>query len=227
MSLSSRTTVDDGAVPEPPRRLAIVRHGVTDHNQSAIWQGQLDIDLNATGLAQAHAAAATLAGLAPQLVVASDLSRARHTAVTIADACGLPLETDPRLREIDVGAWQGLSHAQVVEGYPHLWRSIAAGEDLARGESGETVSDVVARARPAIDGLVARLAPGGLGLVVTHGVTARSLTADLAGIDQRTAWTSFQGLRNCHWALLEQKPVGAGTVDTGSAWRLAAWNVGP
>ena len=47
------------------------------------------------------------------------------------------------------------------------------------------------------------------------------------GIDQRTAWTSFQGLRNCHWALLEQKPVGAGTVDTGSAWRLAAWNVGP
>lgn len=215
MSLSSRPVHDTG---EPPRRLLIARHGVTDHNAGAIWQGHLDTALNATGQAQARAAARAIAAMRPALVVSSDLARARHTGETVAAACELPLRIDGRLKEIDVGGWQGLSHSQVLEAFPEAVSAIAEGEDLARGEHGETVSDVVARARPAVDEIIAELDPGDLGVLVTHGVTGRSLVADLTGIDQRTAWTSFIGLRNCHWAVLEEH---------GEGWRVQAWNVGP
>lgn len=215
MSLSSRPVHDTA---EPPRRLLIARHGVTDHNAGAIWQGHLDTALNATGQAQARAAARAIAAMHPVLVVSSDLSRARCTGETVAAACRLRLRIDHRLKEIDVGGWQGMSHSQVLQAFPEAVSAIAGGEDLARGEHGETVLDVLARARPAVDEIIAQLAPGDLGVLVTHGVTGRSLVADLAGIDQRTAWTSFIGLRNCHWAVLEER---------GQGWRLQSWNVGP
>ncbi|GAB97071.1 putative phosphoglycerate mutase [Kineosphaera limosa] len=202
----------------PIRRLAIVRHGITDHNASTIWQGHLDTSLNATGQAQAHAAARALSRMEPVFVRSSDLRRARHTAEAIAAACGLELVIDERLREIDVGAWQGMAQHEVVQHYSQLWEAINGGQDLARGEHGESVADVVRRARPAVDDAIAALPEGELGLLVTHGVTARALVADLIGLDQTQAWTAFTGLRNCHWALLHETPTG---------WRLAHWNDGP
>lgn len=211
------------------RRLAVVRHGVTDHNAGAIWQGHLDTALNATGQAQARAAARALAALHPVFVRSSDLTRARHTGEVIAAACGVPLETDPGLREIHVGQWQGRTHAHVIEAYPALWQAICAGEDLARGEDGETVAQVVQRARPVADAAIARIPAGGVGVLVTHGVTARALVADLAGIDQAAAWNGFVGLRNAHWALLEEAgapgpATSAGHHDPLGTWRIALWN---
>ena len=45
-----------------PRRLVILRHGVTSHNAAGIWQGHLDTELTADGLAQAEAVAEVLGG---------------------------------------------------------------------------------------------------------------------------------------------------------------------
>ena len=46
--------------------------------------------------------------------------------------------------------------------------------------------------------------------------------ADLVGIDQSAVWTGFVGLRNCHWAMLVERP--ADPRDSGTGWRLDAWN---
>lgn len=198
-----------------PRRLVILRHGVTSHNAGGIWQGHLDTELTAEGLAQARAAAAVLAGYGFARVLASDLRRAAVTAQVVADACGLPVSYDARLREIDVGAWQGLDAAGVEAAFPGAQARLAAGEDLARGGSGERVADVIRRARPAVDELIAALAPGETALVVTHGVCARAVAADLAEIDRKTAWLCLAGLGNCAWAELTETPV---------RWRLSLWN---
>lgn len=195
-----------------------MRHGVTDHNASTIWQGHLDTALNATGQAQAHAAARALARLEPVFVRSSDLRRARHTAEAIAAGCGLELQIDERLREIHVGQWQGMAQEEVAERFPDTWEAINLGKDLPRGLDGETVADVVRRARPALDDAIAALPEGATGLLITHGVTARALVADVLGLDHAQAWTSFSGLRNCHWAMLH---------DTATGWRLAQWNAGP
>lgn len=201
-----------------PRHLLVVRHGVTDHNAAGIWQGHLDVPLNPAGLAQAQQAAELLAQSDPAFVVASDLARAHRTAAAIAEATGRPLRTDARLREIHVGDWQGRSLEEVAEIDPDLWTAIRHGADLPRGRTGETVAAVATRTRPAVRDAVQELAAGETGILVTHGVTARALVADLVGLDQGVSWRCLAGLHNCHWADLE---------ETGDSWRIRAWNVGP
>lgn len=198
-----------------PRRLILLRHGVTEHNARGIWQGHLDTDLAPAGLAQAQAAAAVLVRYRPSFIVSSDLGRAAQTTRIVASACGVEPSYDARLREIHVGAWQGLDSAGVEELFPGAQARITAGEDLRRGGDGETVSDVVRRARPAVDELVRVMQPGQAALVVSHGVCARALAADLAGMDQRTAWTALAGLGNCSWAEL---------TESASGWRISLWN---
>ena len=199
------------------RHLIVVRHGVTDHNAKGIWQGHLDTPLNPTGIAQARAAARAIARFEPSFVIASDLARAHLTAEEIASAAGLPLEVAPALREIHVGLWQGLTAGEVAERFPEAWASVSAGEDLARGESGETVAEVATRVRPVVHGAIERLAAGESGVLVTHGVTARVLVADLVGLGQKSAWRCLAGLGNCHWARLEERETG---------WRIDSWNAG-
>lgn len=198
-----------------PRRLVLLRHGVTAHNARGIWQGHLDTELTPDGVAQAQAAAQALSAYPFTRLVSSDLQRAAQTARIVGEACALAPAYDARLREIHVGAWQGLDAAGVEAAFPGAQARLAAGEDLPRGGDGECVADVVRRARPALDELVASLGEGECALVVTHGVSARALAADLAGIDQRTAWLSLAGLGNCCWVELTQTPA---------RWRVALWN---
>lgn len=198
-----------------PRRLVILRHGVTSHNAAGIWQGHLDTELTADGLAQARAAAEVLVGYGFSRILASDLQRAAVTAGVLGERCGLPVGTDPRLREIHVGAWQGLDATGVEAAFPGVQARLSLGEDLPRGGDGERVADVVRRARPAVEELIAAMAPGETALIVTHGVCARAVAADLAEVDQRTAWLSLAGLGNCAWAELTQAAV---------RWRISLWN---
>lgn len=198
-----------------PRRLVILRHGVTSHNAAGIWQGHLDIELTADGVDQARAVAETLVGYGFSRIVSSDLRRAAATARVLGQRCGLPVSIERRLREIDVGAWQGLDAAGVEAAFPGAQARLARGEDLPRGGDGETVADVVRRARPAVDELIDAMGPGETALIVTHGVCARALAADLAEMDQKTAWCALAGLGNCAWTELTQ---------AASRWRISLWN---
>ena len=60
--------------------LTVVRHGETDWNLTRRIQGQIDVPLNATGVAQARAVASTLRATTFQGIVSSDLIRAQQTA---------------------------------------------------------------------------------------------------------------------------------------------------
>ena len=81
-------------------RLIIWRHGQTSWNLQHRIQGQQDTSLDDTGRAQAAAAAGLLAAEQVDLLISSDLRRARETAETLAAVTGLPVEFDSRLREI-------------------------------------------------------------------------------------------------------------------------------
>ena len=94
------------------RILFVFRHGETDWNREGRLQGHIDTPLNATGLAQAEALAEQLRPHRLEAVVSSDLLRARTTARIVAETIGLPLFTEPGLREVDVGAAEGLLWAE-------------------------------------------------------------------------------------------------------------------
>ena len=81
----------------------LMRHGETEWNAARRLQGQADIGLSETGRVQVRAQRAALNGLAV-CAVASDLARTVQTA----ELLGLgAIPTDPRLRESDVGDWEG------------------------------------------------------------------------------------------------------------------------
>lgn len=100
--------------------LILVRHGETTWNEAMRFQGQSDTEMNARGREQARSVALRLADEAVAAVFSSDLKRARETAERIAQPHGLPVSTDPRLREVFFGEWEGLQLQEVRERDPDL-----------------------------------------------------------------------------------------------------------
>jgi broad specificity phosphatase PhoE len=95
-------------------RLFLARHGQTDWNAQRRYQGHASVPLNETGRRQAAALGQRLAHEGIEAIYSSDLPRAWMTAQTIAAACGLPVQPEPRTREMDFGEWQGRTHTGSV-----------------------------------------------------------------------------------------------------------------
>lgn len=158
----------------------LVRHGETADNAARIFQGQGGSGLNPRGRAQAERLAARMRRLAPTRIVASDLERAAETARIVGGACGLDVELDRDLREVDLGAWTGKSHDEVASLYPEEWAAWNAGIDVRRG-GGETYAELADRVARAL----ARIADGPLParvLVVSHGGAIKSWVARMLGV---------------------------------------------
>jgi probable phosphoglycerate mutase len=196
------------------RRLLLLRHGRTAWNASNRIQGQLDPPLDELGRAQAALAARTVAALGPTAIVSSDLQRALNGANLIGEEAGLPVTADPRLREINVGEWQGLTGAEARERFPEEYAAWRVGSDVRRG-GGETYEEVGERAAAAARELAASLAPDGLGVIVTHGGTARSLIGRILELPIEH-WWQLAALGNCCYALLRESE---------RAWRLVEYGV--
>ena len=93
--------------------ILLARPGETDWNREGRYQGHADPPLNEAGRKQADGLAEALEDERPDAVYASDLRRAFQTAEIVGERLGLPVARETALREIDVGSWQGLTHAQI------------------------------------------------------------------------------------------------------------------
>jgi probable phosphoglycerate mutase len=142
-----------------------LRHGETDWNAQGISQGNVDIPLNAVGVAQARAAADKLRNRGIATIVASPLSRARVTAEFVGEALGLQVALDPDLREVSFGVQEG----QGMSGWFADWVSGAF-----TPEGAETFVALRRRAVAAANRAIEQ--PPAV-LVVAHGALFRSLRA--------------------------------------------------
>lgn len=198
-------------------RLIVWRHGRTEWNLQDKMQGQADIPLDAIGVAQAKAAAARLASLAPTRLFASDLRRAAATAGELAALTGLKIEYDEALREIDVDDWAGLTMEELAATHPEAAARMRAGESQRRGTNGETVEEVAERFAPALSRAIEHGEPSDTVVVATHGLAARVGICRFLGIPQEH-WPAFGGLSNCNWVSLLPGRHGR--------WRIEEWNAG-
>lgn len=169
-------------------RVLVVRHGETSWNAVGRYQGCLDTRLSREGRRQVLQLARGLARRRIDAVYASPLRRARETAVAIAAGCGCPHYTEPALREICHGRWEGLTVKEVAARFPRLWALWRTRPDRVRMPGGESLADVEARAVPGLQGIVRRH-PGGTVCVVTHGVTARVILARALGRPPAALWS--------------------------------------
>jgi probable phosphoglycerate mutase len=197
-------------------RIIIWRHGRTEWNRANRFQGQADIGLDPLGIAQARNAAPMLAGFEPSALYSSDLSRAYQTAATLADLTGLEIVTDKRLREINVGSWEGLTGREVHEADPELSARLRAGEDVRRSPTGESPSEVAERMAEALEEFAGSVADGSTIVVATHGLAGRVGTCRLVGLPF-DHWRLMGGLSNCAWVSIDRHRSGA-------YWRIEAYN---
>jgi probable phosphoglycerate mutase len=193
-------------------RLLLCRHGQTGFNAALRFQGQLDEPLSELGRAQARKLAERLAEIPLDAAYASDLWRARETALLALEGRDVPLHLDERLREIAFGRWEGLTFAEIKLRFPD---DVAARERdrvhyaIPGGESLAQMSQRVA-------GFLREILPQHVGqtlLVIAHGGTVNALLATLLDIPL-TSWWRLRN-HNANLSVIDFTRLGA---------RLAGFN---
>ena len=158
--------------------LLVVRHAESVWNLDGRWQGHANPPLSSEGASQARAAAAGLDSV--NMIVSSDLDRARETAKIIAEALDAgPVTCDPGWRERNVGLWQGLTGEQIERDYPG---ALAAGNYPPGWESDESLMERVLAASHRI----ATRVPSGDVLVVSHAGVIYTLERHFGCVYKRT-----------------------------------------
>lgn len=161
-----------------PPLVYFVRHGQTDWNVESRFQGQHDVDINATGREQARRNGRRLAELIAEPgsfdFVASPLRRTRETMEILRSELGLPPDDyrlEPRLLEVHFGDWQGLTIDQVEKVFPGSEEARERDKwgFLPPGESAENYEMLSERVRPFVEGI------GRDTICVTHGGVIRSI----------------------------------------------------
>jgi probable phosphoglycerate mutase len=148
--------------------LALTRHGETDWNQVKRIQGSTDIALNAHGLEQARKLAQRLAAETVDVLVSSDLLRARQTAAAIADKTGRHIDLDPRLRERNYGVLEGLTAEEIRVRHPIAFEHWRARTPDFVFPNGESLRQFYERVQTALTDIARRYA-GRRVVIVTHG----------------------------------------------------------
>lgn len=148
--------------------IIIIRHGETLWNLEGRRQGHLDSPLTARGFAQAQALGRRVKDEDFSALYSSDLGRAYQTAKIISSVTGHPVVVDDRLRERNLGVFQGLNSDEIRKSYPeefHCHRTKGPDYVIPGGESRRRQ---VERNLDCLEELAGRH-PGETILVVTHG----------------------------------------------------------
>jgi broad specificity phosphatase PhoE len=174
--------------------ILLARHGETPWNKEGRYQGHTDIPLSEVGEGQARALGARLSGLAIHRAVASPLSRARRTAQLILGERAAMLTTDPDLREISHGGWEGKLVTEIERSHPELFAQWRAGPTptLPAGPNAESLQQVLDRAWAALERACAGLGADETLLVVAHDAVNRVVLCRVLGLPLERVWSFRQ-----------------------------------
>ena len=196
------------------KQLYLVRHGDTPWTQEARLQGQTDVPLSSDGHRQAREVAEHLARVEFDAAYTSDLSTALETATAIlrAQFRPVPLVSDPGLREISDGTYEGWSLAAAAKAEPRIAERLdgrVPAVDFAP-PGGESIRQVFMRQRD----VASRLVDDDIGrriLIVGHGWALRLFAAAL----------SDRGPEG-FWDLASLRPASVSIIEPGAA--ITLWN---
>lgn len=158
--------------------LFFLRHGQTEYNQEGRIQGRLDSPLTQTGRDQAVAQGQLLARLIGDQRVAllcSPLGRTLTSAELVAQQLHAKPTPEPHLHliEASLGAWDGLTVAEIDSRAPGFRASFPQGDWLFNAPGGEAILEVEARLRMVLMELATRPEP--VQIILAHGIIGRVL----------------------------------------------------
>ncbi|WP_145605695.1 2,3-diphosphoglycerate-dependent phosphoglycerate mutase GpmB [Yersinia intermedia] len=189
----------------------LVRHGETLWNASRRIQGQSDSPLTDIGIRQANLVAQRVSNQGITHIITSDLGRTQQTAKIIADACGLTMVTDARLRELNMGMLEArpIESLSVEE---EQWRKqMVNGTEGGRIPEGESMTELGSRMHAALNSCL-KLPAGSKPLLVSHGMALGCLLSTLLGLPAHAE--RRLRLRNCSLSRVDYQE---------SPWLASGW----
>ena len=165
----------------------LIRHGETAWNAQGRFQGAQDSPLTAKGRAQADQVGRALNDLlyvtGGAHMHVSPLGRTRATADIIMPQLrgAMEMRIEPRLREVSIGSWDGLTHIDIDAGWPGLLDGSSPFDWFFRSPDGETYDDAAARVQVWLDGI------DGVIVAISHGLLSRVTRGVYLGLPQAEA----------------------------------------
>ncbi|MFH1117637.1 MAG: alpha-ribazole phosphatase [Pseudomonadota bacterium] len=126
----------------------LMRHGEIQKRGQQDLVGQIDLPLSDAGLRQAHAWSVALQSTQFERICCSDLQRTRRMAEIVAGNRNQAIDKVPQLREINLGAWDGISLHDLHARFPGEWDKRGADVAGYRPPGGESFADLQARVVP-------------------------------------------------------------------------------
>lgn len=132
------------------------------------------------GRAQALALLDQLSNVNFSAIYSSDLPRARQTSGLLAELLGLTVTFEPRLREINLGAWEGMLSSDIQAQYPRELEERRRDPFHAHAPQGESPLEVDERVIAAVKD-IAEAYPNASVLIVSHGVPLAAIICHAQG----------------------------------------------
>lgn len=193
------------APPHDVTRLFLVRHGSTAANERLpfVLQGcEIDGPLTETGFRQAAALARHLKDFEIHAIYTSPLLRARQTAAAVAAGRAVDVVPVAELRECSVGRWEGMAWDVIKSQHRDEYDRFFADPVNTPHPGGESYRDVLERAAPAMNDILARHVGQNV-VVVAHNMLNRVYLAEHVGIELKHARRLRQA--NCCINLLHHR----------------------
>ena len=160
-----------------------VRHGESEWNAEDRLCGRTDVALSDEGRRQAARLAERLRGLSPAALYTSPLRRTVETAEIIVAGAGLKPIVNERLIELNYGAWEGMTFAEIMELDGDAYRAWDADPGTVAPPDGESGEQALARVVPFLDELAVRHpAERDHVVVVSHKTICRLIACHVLGL---------------------------------------------
>lgn len=172
-------------------RLIIIRHAESEFNNQNRIQGHKDSSLTKNGRYQVRCLGQRIKKLHIDKIYASDLGRALSTAEEVGRRKGMSIMKDPLLREINLGAWEGMTPQEVDQLYDkgyQRWLKKPSSVKIPHGES-------LRHFRKRITDRVKEIAIANRGktiIIVTHGGAIVAMLAQWLKADFDTLLINLQ-----------------------------------
>jgi len=168
-------------------RLFIARHGQTEWNREGRLQGWEDAPLTDKGIEQAEALRERLTEEDIDEVYCSPLGRTKKTAEIILEGNDLSIKEDERIKEINMGEWEGTKGEEIKKRFPKLYSDFWERPHLYIPISGESFHDLKERVIPFIEEVLEKHDDENI-LIVSHGCASKLMMSYFEGRSLSDIW---------------------------------------
>ncbi len=165
--------------------IILIRHGETEWNSQQRMQGHSNSDLSSVGQAQIQALGQWMKNVPFDHIYSSDSLRAKQTAEAITQFSGHELKIDLRLREKNLGVFEGLTSEEARERHPEVFRLFKTAGSKYVIDEGESTQQLQDRALEIVNEIRIKH-PEERVLLVTHGGFIRVVMKHSLGLSLET-----------------------------------------